>query len=190
MKSQNRLEWVDLEPVARQVFRIWMDGTELQWAKRAWTILEKGRLNVYTDPASKCQCSLRFLALCDIYLDFAKVAWDEEYESNYLDWMDTLGEPDTVLGYLLNRIGNIDGVDIDDRYSVIQSLARSTRKEVFACLRDGFGGAPKFFEDLWLTRHNKRKAEEERDLVFHEIRGEKMAAWSWVEDGCEPYRGS
>jgi hypothetical protein len=184
------LVWEEVEPVAKKVFRIWTFGTEVQWARKAWSILTEKGLATYSNSTEKCLCVLRFIAMCDVYLDFVTIAFDEDHASDYSEWMREFECSPITLGVLLSRFGMDTDTDIEDEDFIIGCLAGSVRKETVQALVDGFGGISGFFQAAWLSTFGKETAQEEAGSALNEVTGEKLQAWSWVEQGCDPYRMS
>jgi hypothetical protein len=44
MSNTDKPEWEELESAAAKMFDVWIDGTELKWAKEAWRHLIKAGL--------------------------------------------------------------------------------------------------------------------------------------------------
>lgn len=71
---------------ARELFKVWCLGSELEWAERAWGMLEKAGLTAYRDAVEETRVRVRLLALATIYWDFCRLGADESFgwdELNY-----------------------------------------------------------------------------------------------------------
>ncbi len=75
--SADDLEWKDVLAIGERVFSVRVDGSELEWARRAWEILERNDLTTYSTEIGRWQVPLRLFSDCDHYLDFCEVAWGE-----------------------------------------------------------------------------------------------------------------
>ncbi|MCX6133019.1 MAG: hypothetical protein NTU47_04305 [Ignavibacteriales bacterium] len=185
------MTWEDVGPVAQNALNVWVGGAEQRWAERAWVAILDAGLAEYSTELERHKVGLRFISLCDIYLDFCKVGREEECESDYSAWIADLGFSDFILGVLIGRSKDIDDNDIEDYASddLIRVLASSVREEVVTAITKGLGGRNGLFESLWLSRFDEKETvDEERDSVFTELTGDKMALWSWIDQGCYPYR--
>ena len=43
------LTWDEVKDGASEIFNVWVLGSEMQWAERAWAMLEKAGLTTYRD---------------------------------------------------------------------------------------------------------------------------------------------
>ena len=80
------LNWNDVKDGAGDLFNVWCLGSELEWAERAWGILETAGLTSYRDAVEETCVRVRLLALATLYWDFCRLGkeesfgWDDLYE--------------------------------------------------------------------------------------------------------------
>jgi hypothetical protein len=80
------LAWEDLEDDARNLFHVWVTGSELQWARRAWRILENQKLTAYDTALGLTRVQVRLLTMAVLYWDFCLLAHEEFWEETDL-WL-------------------------------------------------------------------------------------------------------
>jgi hypothetical protein len=184
--------WDEVETAANNAFNVWVGNPELGWAKHAWTLIAESQLGEYSNELERHIAAFRFFALADLYLDFCKVGFDEEVESDYSQWIEDLKLSELHIGILSARTAGCDVDNLDDENPIgqlAQALSADARGAILPVLTRGFGGQPKLFESLWLSRNDKSDiTDDDRADVFFEITGEKMRAWAWMEQGCQSCR--
>jgi len=89
MSDTENIKWEDVESVATKMFNVWVDGTESEWAKEAWSHLTEAGLVGTTTILDMTAANLRLVTLALIYQEFCSFAWDEN--------------PDVPVGYLKAR---------------------------------------------------------------------------------------
>src|SRR4051794_12458933 len=105
--ANDTVSWEDLEPAAGKMFKVWVGGGELEWAKECWQhFAAKGltdSANVIEDTASR----LRLVALARIYEEFCGLAWDENPETP-VDYLAEDLELDSVALGILAAASGLD----------------------------------------------------------------------------------
>ena len=80
------LSWEEIEDDARNLFRVWVTGSEVEWARRAWVILQNERLIAYDTALGLTRVQVRLLTLAVFYWDFCQLAHEEFWEETDL-WL-------------------------------------------------------------------------------------------------------
>ncbi len=80
------LSWDEVLDVAKSAFNVWVGQPELQWAKRAWQVLQDANLTRYRTELERYSVLFRLLVLGGIYSDFCDLAWGECSDPPYSNW--------------------------------------------------------------------------------------------------------
>ncbi len=138
--------WEDVGSID-EIFTVWVDGSEVRWAKQAWETLARKGLTSYADDLERCQVLIRLFALGAIYRDFCSIAWEERHYPEYEYWVDLVDLSVFRIGQL---VGNAPDV-ADDAGSALADLVENCRGEVVDALHEGFGDTSGLFLALWRT---------------------------------------
>jgi hypothetical protein len=57
------LEWEDIEEIATDLFKVWVEGGDLKWARTAWQALARAGMTAYTSEEERTICVVRLIAL-------------------------------------------------------------------------------------------------------------------------------
>ena len=185
MSDTENIKWEDVESVATKMFNVWVDGTELEWAKEAWSHLTEAGLVGTTTILDMTAANLRLVTLALIYQEFCSFAWDEN--------------PDVPVGYLAEDL-EIDAVALavlgakadpdefeeftDDhklREAALLAVTNSQRQEIFECLKTAYGNEFRLYGRLWHTR--SLTAEENSEGDEFEVTGANSSALEYVRNG-------
>jgi hypothetical protein len=153
------LRWDEVKPFARDLFKVWWDGSELQWAQTAWEhVIAAGYANGEMGK-EYCQARLRLLALATLYADWCFLATDENPEPEVEGYVKVLALNPFYLGLLLEPDYELDGQDRfgfhDDEIALanaVRELVCRERPIVAKALLAGFGGPSQLFISLWRTQ--------------------------------------
>ena len=52
------MEWEELESTAQRIFNVWGGGTDLDWAKQSWDVLENSGLTSHENEPERCKVAL------------------------------------------------------------------------------------------------------------------------------------
>ena len=132
------LTWDEVKDGAGEVFNVWVLGSELQWAERAWAMLEKAGLTTYRDAVEETLVRVRLLALASLYWDFCRLRADED-----IGW-DELHEHATEnLGIEPFRLAQVVGsaFEADDYEAEGFELVESALRHLIAEERPAIGSA-------------------------------------------------
>lgn len=197
MTRRQTLDWSELEPAARETFRIWMSGTDFEWAKEAWGHLTKAGLCNYETQPERHVVLGRFLALASIYKDWCSVVFDETHGDDHDYW---IGELDVEPIYLGQLLANEElSEEPDEALSEgMGILLNRERAAVVGALHGAYGGTDEdFFIALWRSVNTLSGAgfmnlepdsEDDVDVdytqILNHLTGNELAGYSWIVDGC------
>jgi hypothetical protein len=181
------IEWGEVEGAAKNMFRVWVDGRELEWAKEAWCHLTAAGLVGATTILDITAAKLRLVTLARIYQEFSGLAWDENPETppDYL--AEDLELDPVALGILAGRADPNDFEDLtEDEYllgAALLTVTDSQRQEIFECLRNAYGDEFRLYSRLWHTR--SPIADEDSEGDEWEVTGANGSALEYVTNGFQ-----
>ena len=190
------LGWVELKPVAREAFRIWMSGSDFEWAREAWSLLTKAGLCSYDTERERHIVIARFLALASIYRDWCSVAFDETQGDDLTYWVDELEIEPMYLGQLVPDEELSDDPD-EARDEVWHILLDRERARVVDALRSAYGGKTEdLFVALWRSVRGfdspdpdeEDYIEQDYSAILNDATAAKVAAYAWITEGCPNVR--
>lgn len=206
---QTAVRWRDVEPLAQDIFRVWSDGGDLEWARTAWCILGEAGLTPVVDDEDMAEVlgvRFRLLILGVFFHTFAKTAWNEGYVDPEM-WIQERGfssRPDD-LRYLNEPLYDdlaASAAADEDRFpwsTFIEIIVADGFYQeydlVVKTLREAYGGDNDLFVSLWVTPTKlgpgwRQFPEELRDEVLNQLEyGDgKLPAWNWLTSGAS-YKG-
>jgi len=184
-KQKQIVKWSSLKDPADRILSIFISGEETKFAHKAWNIIIKSGFANYSNPEEEVMVKMRFITLVDIYLDYCRIAHQEDHDSEYYDWIDDIDlEADKILPVYDSLFPKKDeDLDIPDKISVLSDYFR---KEVVNCLIKGFGSESGFFFALWKSTHTKSKEKESE--ILNDVSFNKMEVFQWLSGSCEVMR--
>ncbi len=81
MSDSERIGWEEIEEAASKMFRVWVDGGDLEWAREVWGHLCAAALASRQTLLEETAAKLRLVTLARIYEEFCGLAWDENPET-------------------------------------------------------------------------------------------------------------
>lgn len=179
------LDWIDIEPAAAGMFRIWTSGGDLAFAKEAWTHLAAAGLTDDDTPLLATQAQLRLIAIYRIYERFSRFKWDEGDEMPIVFLAEGMEVDRLALGLLAAADRKVDwpaleGIDMYEE--ALRSAVDSLRPSVFECLRKAYRGDTGLYVRLSRTRSNDP---EDDDNAF-DLTGLNVDAYAFVRFGGDP----
>lgn len=156
--------WDEVAWAAESMFRVWVGGRELEWAKMAWDALTAAGLTTYRNEIERYRVLVRLMTLATMYREFCTLAWEEEDEPLYGDWISDLEIPAFRLGQLVGPEFAPDDQELEETelaYAAVASLIESSRRAVYRALVKHFGGASMLFASLYATNLDDFGEEEE-----------------------------
>lgn len=152
------VKWNELKDAANRILSIFLSGEETKFAHKAWNIIIKSGLANYSNSEEEIIVKMRFIALADIYLDYSRIAHQEDHDSEYYDWIDHLElEADRIPPIYESLFPNKtedEDLDVPDKIGVLSDYFH---KEVFNCLIKVFGTESDLFLALWKSTHTRNK---------------------------------
>jgi 5-methylcytosine-specific restriction protein B len=202
--KSNTLTWSDVAGAAEEAFAGFrqpgLEKGASDWAYQAWDTLIQAGLATFSTETERCQVIIRFLALAGFYLEFCKVAWNENVKANYYSWVEALG---FIHYYAIHHYAEElvssdsdweyfkdDDYQLDD--SVFEKLADSVRPEVLSALLDRFGNISMLFISLWRTNTPEICEDDEPDdcyetddeILNYNLTQQKVTALNWLNQQC------
>lgn len=152
------LDWKDVEDAADEMFRVWADGRELEWAEFAWGVLGEAGLTSFCNRLERARVQVRLMVLATMYREFCWLCWDEKDEPIYSWWMDALSLDHFTLGQLVGSDFALDrDWDAEDEDALIAAavvrLLQEERERLVPHLTAGMGGTAHLFAAFYLTNY-------------------------------------
>jgi hypothetical protein len=185
MRDTENIKWEEVQSAATKMFSVWVDGTELEWAKEAWSYLAAAGLARATTILDATAANLRLVALARIYQQFCGFAWNENPDTP-VDYLAEDLEIDPVaLGILAanadpNKFAEFTG-NYELREAALLAVTDSQRQEIFECLRASYGDEVRLYSRLWHTR--SPVAEENTEYDEFEVTDANSSALEYVRNG-------
>jgi len=169
MSDTENIKWEDVESGATKMFNVWVDGTELEWAKEAWSHLTAAGLVGARTTLDMTAANLRVVTLALIYQEFCGFAWDERPETPVHYLAEDLEIDPVALGILAAKADRDEFEEFTDDYrlreAALLAVTNSQRQEIF----------------LWHTR--SLVAEENAEGNEFEVTGANSYALEYVRNG-------
>ena len=150
------LTWDEVKDGASEIFNVWVLGSEMQWAERAWAMLEKAGLTTYRDAVEETLVRVRLLALASLCWDFCRPAADED-----IGWDDLNEHATENLGIEPFRLAQVVGptLDADDyeaeEFGLVESALRhlivDERPTIGSVVINGYGDDWTFLKALFAS---------------------------------------
>jgi len=186
------MEWEELESTAQRNFNVWGGGTDLDWAKQAWGVLENSGLTSHENEPERCKVALRFLALGDYYYNFCTIFRGEHLEPEFVDWVEKLNISAFRLGQLFGESAELEYEwDADLLYQKsLEVLISDAGNEIIDPLKNGFGGQCPLFISLWRSTISEEKSNPEHldYLTDNDIYCQRLPSGELASEvfGCNP----
>ncbi len=178
------VKWNELKDAADRILSIFLSGEETKFAHKAWNYIIKAGLAEYSSPDEDVIVKMRFIALVDVYLDYCRIAHEEDHDSEYYDWIDHLDlEADRIPPVYESLFPNSEAdkdLDVSDK---IRVLSDYFRKEIVNCLIKGFGSESILFLAFWKSTHTRNK--EKDSEILNSLSLDKLQVYEWIDNGCD-----
>ena len=148
--------WKEVKDGASEIFNVWVLGSEIQWAGRAWAMLEKAGLTTYRDAVEETLVRVRLLALASLYWDFCRLGADED-----IGWDELHEHAIENLGIEPFRLAQVVGptLDADDygaeEFGLVESALRhlivEERPAIGSVVSKGYGDDWTFLKALFAS---------------------------------------
>ncbi len=158
----DRQEWADIEDLARELFHVWSEDGDLNWAKAAWQALERAGLTTYTSEAERTSCMVRLIALSAMSREFYVRAFDEGSSGEWRDEVtsELVGDYPLLDAFTLGQLAERLKMDVDNpslyevdppaTTFVILELVEREYQDVVDALTEQWGKNA-FFTSLWVS---------------------------------------
>lgn len=150
-----KITWEEIDEETEYLFEIWVNGSEMIWAKQAWEALDVAGLTTYKNELGKSQVLIRLLALACIYRKFCHYAWGEGYDFSgaYYEWERCFEINPFRLGQLVGNEFNEDDSLSDDElsYQALEHLCKSAVMPIQKALLKYYKEPYPLIEALWRT---------------------------------------
>ena len=191
------LDWDELEPGAREAFKIWTSGSDFEWAKEAWSLLTKAGFCSYDSPRKRHIVIARFLALASIYRDWCSVAFDETQADEPEYWVEDLDVEPIYLGQLVRQ--ELSDDPDEAKSDALSILLERERLRVVNELLTVYGGQAGLFLALYRSVRSlsardpddddDEGGEDESDAdILNNPTASNLAGYSWIVEGCPNVR--
>jgi len=182
--SSDVVTWSDIEPAARQMFRVWMGSGEITWVKECWKHFEHKGLTRNTSPLEQTATHLRLLALVCIYEQFCGYMWDENPDTPLSYLTENLSIDPLSLGILAGSAspGSFDEECDEDelREAALGVAIDAMRDEIHSCLAEAYGGSVALYSRM--SKTNRAANHEDNGSEF-EVTGSNSSALQFVTQG-------
>ena len=187
LNADDESGWSDVSDAAGKMFKVWVDGHELEWAREAWGHLHPAGLNGEETVLKVTAAKLHLVTLARVYQEFCGLAWEENPETPVDYLAEDLDMDSVALGILAAASSDSeyfkDAVeDHELREAALLAASDGQRREIFEQLKAAYGSDVALYARLWHTRSNPdgQHANEE----FEPAAGKCMAL-QYVMNGFE-----
>ena len=193
-----RFPWED---PSVSMFDVWIGQPELAWARKAWAALERRGLTLFSNELERTRVLIRAMALGTIYREFCDLAFDDAWDTEYPIWADEMGLNSFRVAQLIGDEFKLD--DDDDESGLLESalysLIDDERGDICKALCEGFDGESMLFVSLWNSMYDEKSPEDDpgddegfpespEDVLNSNVTGEKLRAFSWINEGMPRVR--
>lgn len=194
------IDWDWVEDAVKNIFNIWVDGSELGWAKEVWEHFGKAGLNQAPGLVEQTKIYLRLVTLGRIYHEFCGCGWDENPDWPIDFFVEHLDVDPLALGILAAKAA-CDYEDFDDesdlREIALITVSDEMRHEIYEFLKKTYGGDMKLYSSMWRTCRpaqrekgddddvddEDREEDDEEDYDEFAVTGNNMSALNYVQQG-------
>lgn len=189
----------DLVEVARSVFDLRRDGSELEWAAWAWWLLGAARLTGAGTEVERGVTVVRLLAVNAFYREFCARAFEEGEPGDWaVDPERAVGDYPRLHPVLLGVLAERRGLELDDETgpdfehavtaAALDGLVRTEYRTVVATLRADAGGPAGLFASLVASGGPDVRYPLD-DAAAAEVLGGELTfamntAWRWMDAGA------
>jgi hypothetical protein len=184
----NRIPWEDVRDAASKMFDVWLGDGEIKWVEECWQHLGEANLTGKYPTLEGTATVLRLVTLARIYEEFCGLAWDEKLERPVTDLVEDLEIDRLCLGILATKADPDAFDDVADKYideAVLLAATDAQRREIFDCLRNGFGDEFQLYSRMSKTNKSGNETDDcnEDDLSEFDITESNSVAMSYVVNG-------
>lgn len=176
------VEWEDIEAAAKHMFRIWVEESDLAFAKECWGHLVAAGLAGDNTIMDRTQTYLRLIALRLIYGNFCEAKCDEPAEDDVAYLAEELPLDELALGLLASEYLGGEAWQFDKEYDLREAaliaISNELRPEVFSCIRKAYGGR----DGLYRRMSRSTKNDEIEDNSDFEPTSNNLRAYQALDE--------
>lgn len=179
------IAWEEVEPAAKKMFNVWIDGGEVEWAKECWAHFEAAGLTDASTVIEGTRSLLRLVALADIYREFCALAWEEDYGDAPISYLaEHFALPSIALGWLASEAGAevpddaLEDCDLEE--PALKAITSELRDEIHLCLCKAYGGPNQLYSRMSRTNHPMADEDDEDEF---EVTPQNAMAFEFVSQG-------
>lgn len=174
MEELESVTWDQVQRYASQLFDVWVDGREQEWAELAWGFLAKGGLTTYRSEVHRTLVYVRLIVMGVMYREFCAKAWDEWDEPDLKEWLDLLDVGPFRIAQLIGpEFQTHSELSEEELLQVaLEQLIERERQVIFRTLAKHFGGKSMLFASLWATNFDFEFDREDEDEDQDEDEGQ------------------
>ena len=182
--SPDVVRWDKLEDTASEMFNVWVDGVELDWAKECWGHFIAGDLAGDATILERTATLLRLVTLARIYEEFCSRAWDENPDTPIVNMAEGLEIDPVALGILASRVSGDTFDDVFGDYELHEvaliAVTDAQRNEIFDCLCTAYGDSVRLYSRMYHTRYPVNDETEDDEFM---VTGPNCVAIEYVMSG-------
>jgi hypothetical protein len=179
------VQWEDIKDAASKMFKVWVLGGELEWARECWAHFAESGLTENATVIEYTATQLRLVTLARIYEEFCGLAWEENPDTPIAYLAEDLDIDPVALGVLAARTAK----DLDDagdetelRNSALLAITDAQRSEIHQCLCTAYGTDIALYSRMSRTKHS-RDSEEDDDGEEFDVTGPNSCALQFIMEG-------
>jgi hypothetical protein len=165
MKAIDDNGWEEVRIAAEEMFTVWEDGAELEWAEEAWQHLYAAGLVGGESALETTASNLRLVTLARVYQEFCGLVWDVNPDTPIAYLAENLEIDPVALGILAAMQGVNQFEECADELALHEAalIAASDgqRIDIADCLKKAYGGDAALYSRLWHTRSADADAEDD-----------------------------
>jgi hypothetical protein len=166
------LKWTDIREDCCY-FSHFFGYQEMLWMRKIWSIIEKERLNEYSDDLERHQVFIRLFTIIVFKYEFFKMAREERFWPEFSEWADIFDLNNFRLGQLLGADSEYNDEEVDDckfKGYVISELIERARPKMRELLVEDLG-ENYLFTSFWLMNDDYMSSECDRyeDLETEDV---------------------
>jgi hypothetical protein len=192
MNSSHAIPWDNVADAAGSMFRVWVSGGELQWAKECWMHFEKAGLTSGASVVEEAKSYLRLVALARIYEEFSTYMWDEKPDTPLSFLAENLEIHPIALGIIASRDPGFECDEIDDEgilhEHTLSAAINQLRSEIHSCLVEAYGSPKALYSRMAKTMERtdpEGTFESDESLEEFSPTEPHVRAWSFVSDAFQ-----
>ncbi len=193
------LEWYDVSDAAGEMFKMWVEGGDLEWAEESWDHLLAADMLADESLLDTVKSKCHLITLAVIYLEFAALTFEEDVEPSLTDYASLLEINLVALGvyWALAHPKAANSIKMDENLTenILRRIVERLRSNVYRCLLKADGNAMGIYLRMAATAsstevvddddddEDQSQATVQRENPALEITGPHMRGLQYVECG-------